>query len=409
MIRINDNFVKLPGGYLFSEIARRVEAFASGFHGEKIIRMGIGDVTRPICAAAVDAMHKAVNDEGDASTFHGYGPEQGYKWLRDKIVEHDYRCLGIDVRADEIFVSDGAKSDTGNIGDILSGTCRIAVTDPVYPVYVDTNVMAGRAGSLNERGVWSDIEYLPCNAGNDFVPSLPKNAPDVIYLCYPNNPTGTALTREQLGKWVEYARENGALIMFDSAYEAYITEDNVPHSIYEIPGAKKVAIEFRSFSKTAGFTGVRCGYTVVPHELEGLDSKGDVVELNRLWNRRQCTKFNGASYISQRAAESLYSVEGARQVKETLRYYRENAEILLSGLAEAGMKAWGGVNSPYIWLKTPDGSDSWAFFDRLLHECRVVGTPGSGFGPSGEGYMRLTAFSSHEATAEAMERLKRLK
>lgn len=407
MVRINDNFVKLPASYLFSEVARRVEAFAARHSGEPIIRMGIGDVTLPVCAAAVEAMHRAVDDEGGKAHFHGYGPEQGYLWLREKIAEHDYRARGVDISEDEIFISDGAKSDTGNIGDILGCGCRIAVTDPVYPVYVDTAVMGGRGGCLID-GRWSNIEYLPCNKENDFVPALPSTKPDVIYLCYPNNPTGTALTRGELAKWVEYARRNGVLIMFDAAYEAFITEDDVPHSIYEIEGAKEVAIEFRSFSKTAGFTGVRCAYTVVPHALKGLDADGRAVELNRLWNRRQCTKFNGASYISQRGAEALYTPAGAAQVREATGYYHRNAAMLRKGLAEAGLERWGGINSPYVWLKTPDGMTSWEFFDVLLKKCRVVGTPGSGFGPSGEGYLRLTAFSSHENTAEAMSRLMRL-
>ena len=407
MIRINDNFIKLPASYLFSEIARRVETFASTHKGEPIIRMGIGDVTRPICPAAVEAMHKAVADEADASTFKGYGPEQGYMFLREKIVEHDYWKRGIDISADEVFVSDGAKSDTGNIGDIFSTECKVAVTDPVYPVYIDTNVMSGRAGSLTD-GKWSRIEYLPCSEENSFVPSLPAMAPDIIYLCYPNNPTGTTLTRTQLKAWVDYAKSHNALILFDSAYEAYISEADVPHSIYEIEGAKEVAIEFRSFSKTAGFTGVRCGYTVVPHELKGIDADGKTVELNALWNRRQCTKFNGASYISQRAAEALYSEEGQKQIRDTIDYYMENARMLREGIAQAGIRCRGGINAPYIWIKTPGNLSSWQFFDLMLSKCHVVGTPGVGFGPSGEGYFRLTAFSSRENTAEAVERIKRL-
>lgn len=408
MIKVNDNFCKLPASYLFSEVAKRIEAFKKQNPGVEIIRMGIGDVTSPICEAAVAAMHKAVDDQASVATFHGYGPEQGYGFLREKIVENDYRSRGINIDADEIFISDGAKSDTGNIGDILSGDCRIAVTDPVYPVYVDTNVMSGRAGDLCS-GKWSRIEYLPCTAENGFVPSLPVESPDVIYLCYPNNPTGTTLTKSQLAKWVEYAIEHDALIMFDSAYEAYITEDDVPHSIYEIPGAEKVAIEFRSFSKTAGFTGLRCGYTVVPKALKGVDSTGRKVELNSLWNRRQCTKFNGASYIVQRAAEALYTPEGKEQVKETIAYYMRNAGALREGLREAGLEVFGGVNAPYIWIKTPSGMTSWEFFDYLLSKCNVAGTPGAGFGPTGEGYFRLTAFGRYENTLEAVNRLKRLK
>ena len=408
MIKVNDNFCKLPAAYLFSEVARRIDAYRKAHPEADIIRMGIGDVTCPICQAAVDAMHRAADDQLSEFTFHGYGPEQGYSFLREKISEYDYKSRGVNIGIDEIFISDGAKSDTGNIGDILSGDCKIAVTDPVYPVYVDTNVMSGRAGNLC-GGRWDHIEYLPCTAENDFIPALPVGNPDVIYLCYPNNPTGTTLNREQLAKWVEYALAHNALIMFDSAYEAYITEDDVPHSIYEIPGAEKVAIEFRSYSKTAGFTGLRCGYTVVPKALKGVDSEGNEVSLNALWNRRQCTKFNGASYVVQRAAEALYSPKGQRQVKETIGYYMRNAKVLRDGLAEAGLDVYGGVNAPYIWIKTPSGMSSWDFFDLLLSECNVAGTPGSGFGPSGEGYLRLTAFGRYENTVEAVERLKKLK
>lgn len=408
MIKVNDNFCKLPAAYLFSEVARRIDAYRKAHPEADIIRMGIGDVTCPICQAAVDAMHRAADDQLSEFTFHGYGPEQGYSFLREKISEYDYKSRGVNIGIDEIFISDGAKSDTGNIGDILSVDCKIAVTDPVYPVYVDTNVMSGRAGNLC-GGRWDHIEYLPCTAENDFIPALPVGNPDVIYLCYPNNPTGTTLNHEQLAKWVEYALAHNALIMFDSAYEAYITEDDVPHSIYEIPGAEKVAIEFRSYSKTAGFTGLRCGYTVVPKALNGVDSEGKEVSLNALWNRRQCTKFNGASYVVQRAAEALYSPKGQRQVKETIGYYMRNAKVLREGLAEAGLDVYGGVNAPYIWIKTPGGMSSWDFFDLLLSECNVAGTPGSGFGPSGEGYFRLTAFGRYENTVEAVERLKKLK
>lgn len=408
MIKVNDNFCKLPAAYLFSEVARRIDAYRKAHPEADIIRMGIGDVTCPICQAAVDAMHRAADDQLSEFTFHGYGPEQGYSFLREKISEYDYKSRGVNIGIDEIFISDGAKSDTGNIGDILSVDCKIAVTDPVYPVYVDTNVMSGRAGNLC-GGRWDHIEYLPCTAENDFIPALPVGNPDVIYLCYPNNPTGTTLNHEQLAKWVEYALAHNALIMFDSAYEAYITEDDVPHSIYEIPGAEKVAIEFRSYSKTAGFTGLRCGYTVVPKALKGVDSEGNEVSLNALWNRRQCTKFNGASYVVQRAAEALYSPKGQRQVKETIGYYMRNAKVLRDGLAEAGLDVYGGVNAPYIWIKTPGGMSSWDFFDLLLSECNVAGTPGSGFGPSGEGYFRLTAFGRYENTVEAVERLKKLK
>ncbi len=408
MIKINDNFTKLSKAYLFSEIARKVEAFRLANPEADIIRMGIGDVTRPICKAAIEGMRRGVDDEADETTFHGYGPEQGYNFLSERIAEYDYRQRGIDIAIDEIFISDGAKSDTGNIGDILATSNKVALTDPVYPVYIDTNVMAGRAGDKMPDGRWSNIEYLPSTAENDFIPTLPTGNPDMIYLCYPNNPTGTTLKRDQLAKWVDYARATGALILFDSAYEAYISEDDVPHSIYEIPGAKEVAIEFRSFSKTAGFTGLRCGYTVIPKELKGVDNQGREISLNALWNRRQCTKFNGASYVVQRAAEALYTPDGQRQIAETIAYYMRNAKILRDGLTEAGLKVFGGVNAPYIWVKTPDGLTSWEFFDKLLTECNVVGTPGVGFGPSGEGYLRLTAFGRYEDTCEAVKRLQHL-
>ncbi|MCM1517084.1 MAG: LL-diaminopimelate aminotransferase [Pseudoflavonifractor sp.] len=409
MVKVNDNFCKLPASYLFSEVAKKINAYKSAHPGVEIIRMGIGDVTRPICPAAVAALEKAAVEQGEASTFHGYGPEQGYRFLAEQIAANDYKARGIDVDVDEIFISDGAKSDTGNIGDILSTANVVAVTDPVYPVYVDTNVMAGRAGELLADGRWSRIVYLPCTADNDFVPALPSKVPDVIYLCYPNNPTGTTLTREQLKVWVDYARRNNVLILFDSAYEAYITEEDVPHSIYEIDGACEVAIEFRSYSKTAGFTGLRCGYTVVPKVLKGVDDEGREVSLNALWNRRQCTKFNGASYIVQRAAEALYTPEGKEQVKETVAYYMRNAAILREGVSAAGLQVFGGVNAPYIWVKTPSGMTSWEFFDFLLDKCHIAGTPGVGFGPSGEGYFRLTAFGRYEDTVEAVERLKKLK
>lgn len=408
MFHINDNFTLLAESYLFSEVAKRINAYKEAHPEVDIIRMGIGDVTRPLCKAAIEAMHKAVDDQADSSTFHGYGPEQGYAFLREAIVENDYRARGIDMDADEIFVSDGAKSDTGNIGDILARGNRVAVTDPVYPVYVDTNVMGGRAGVLDTDGCWSDIIYLPVTAENGFVPALPSEVPDMIYLCYPNNPTGTTLTREQLKVWVDYARAHHSLILFDSAYETFIRQDDVPHSIYEIEGAKEVAIEFRSFSKTAGFTGVRCGYTVVPKALKGADSKGEMVSLNHLWNRRQCTKFNGASYISQRAAAAIYTPEGKQQTRETVDYYLRNAEVLRQGLLDAGFEVFGGTNAPYVWIKTPDETTSWEFFDILLDRCHVAGTPGSGFGPSGEGYIRLTAFNTYENTVEAISRIKKV-
>lgn len=408
MFHINDNFTLLAESYLFSEVAKRINAYKEAHSEVDIIRMGIGDVTRPLCKAAIEAMHKAVDDQADSSTFHGYGPEQGYAFLREAIVENDYRARGIDMDADEIFVSDGAKSDTGNIGDILARGNRVAVTDPVYPVYVDTNVMGGRAGVLDTDGCWSNIIYLPVTAENGFVPALPSEVPDMIYLCYPNNPTGTTLTREQLKVWVDYARAHHSLILFDSAYETFIRQDDVPHSIYEIEGAKEVAIEFRSFSKTAGFTGVRCGYTVVPKALKGADSKGEMVSLNHLWNRRQCTKFNGASYISQRAAAAIYTPEGKQQTRETVDYYLRNAEVLRQGLLDAGFEVFGGTNAPYVWIKTPDETTSWEFFDILLDRCHVAGTPGSGFGPSGEGYIRLTAFNTYENTVEAISRIKKV-
>ena len=405
MFAINDNFTKLPSAYLFSEVARRVRAYSEANPGEEILRLGIGDVTRPLCPAVVEALHRGVDDEAETSTFHGYGPEQGHEFLTSLIAEHDYRRRGIAMSEDEIFVSDGAKSDTGNIGDILSVNNRVAVTDPVYPVYIDTNVMAGRAGELLPSGRWSNIEYLPAVAENGFVPELLTGHPDVIYLCYPNNPTGTTLTRDELKVWVDYCRREGALLLFDAAYEAYVTRPEVPRSIYEIDGAREVAIEFRSYSKTAGFTGMRLGYTVVPRELKGRASDGSLVALNPLWRRRQTTKFNGASYLSQRGAVALYTPAGEAQVRETIDYYLGNARVILDGLRGAGYECFGGVDSPYIWLRTPDGIGSWEFFDRLLHGCRVVGTPGCGFGPSGEGYLRLTAFNTRENTVRAVERI----
>ena len=409
MIRINDNFTKLQESYLFSEIARKVKIYESEHPEARVIRMGIGDVTQPICDASIKAMHAAVDDMSESATFHGYGPEQGYKFLSEKIAKTDYIDRGIDMASDEIFISDGAKSDTGNIGDILSTDNVVAVTDPVYPVYVDTNVMAGRAGVPMADGKWSNIVYLPCTSDNGFVPALPATVPDVIYLCYPNNPTGTTLTKAQLKVWVDYALEHKALILFDSAYEAYIQEDDVPHSIYEIEGARECAIEFRSFSKTAGFTGLRCGYTVVPKELIGYSVSGEPVQLNKLWNRRQCTKFNGASYVTQRAAEATYSAKGRQQVKEVVCYYMRNARILLEGVRSIGLQAFGGVNAPYVWVKTPGNLTSWEFFGKLLNESNIVGTPGVGFGPSGEGYFRLTAFNTFENTLEAVERMKKIK
>jgi LL-diaminopimelate aminotransferase len=408
MVLVNENYTKLPGSYLFSEIARKVNEFKTANPNANIIRLGIGDVTKPLVSACIEAMHKAVDEMADATSFRGYGPEQGYDFLLNAIVENDYKALGLDIQTSEIFVSDGSKSDTGNIGDILGTNNIIAITDPVYPVYVDTNVMAGRAGDLGKDGKWSKVVYLPCTAENNFVPALPTTKVDIIYLCFPDNPTGTTLTRTQLKTWVDYAIEHKALILFDSAYEAYITEDDVPHSIYEIEGAKKVAIEFRSFSKTAGFTGTRCAYTVVPKELVGYTSSGEEISLNKLWNRRHTTKFNGVPYIIQRAAEACYSTEGKKQIKETIVYYLNNAKIIREGIESLGLKVYGGINSPYIWVKTPNGMSSWEFFDYLLNELHIVGTPGVGFGPHGEGYLRLTAFGTLENTKEAIARLKNI-
>lgn len=409
MIQINDNFTLLSPTYLFSEIAKRVENFKIEHPNSPIIKMGIGDVTQPICAVAIEAMHKAVEDMASKNTFHGYGPEQGYSFLRKKIAETDYNAKGIEISEDEIFINDGAKSDTGNIGDIFNVSNKVAVTDPVYPVYIDTNVMGGRAGSLNhDSGKWSDIEYLECNIENNFIPSIPTGNPSMIYLCYPNNPTGTTLTKSQLKLWVDYALTNEVILLFDSAYEAYIVDNDVPHSIYEIEGAKQCAIEFRSFSKTAGFTGLRCGYTVIPKELLGTSKEGKKYSINKLWNRRQTTKFNGASYITQRAAEALYTKDGKIQTKNIISYYQRNAKLLLHGCKEAGLQVVGGINAPYIWIKTPKDLSSWNFFQLLLEDYNIIGTPGVGFGPSGEGYFRLTAFSSYEDTIEAVNRIKQL-
>jgi LL-diaminopimelate aminotransferase len=409
MALVNENFLKLPGNYLFSDIAKKVNAFKVIHPEAKLIRLGIGDVTRPIAPAVIQALHSAVEEMGNEETFRGYGPEQGYRFLIDAVIKNDYEPLGVKLDSDEVFISDGAKSDTGNIGDILRRDNRVAVTDPVYPVYVDTNVMGGRAGELGEDGRWNNIVYIPCNAENSFIPELPKNRVDMIYLCYPNNPTGTVLTKKELKKWVDYALEHEVLILFDAAYEAFIKEDDVPHSIYEIKGAKQCAIEFRSFSKTAGFTGLRCGLTVVPKELFGRTSDGQRVAINPIWNRRQTTKFNGTAYIIQKAAEAVYSPAGKAQIRETINFYMENAKIIREGLEATGLQIFGGVNAPYVWLKTPKNITSWKFFDRLLYECHVVGTPGVGFGPSGEGYFRLTAFGNRENTIEAVERIKNWK
>ena len=401
MYKINDNYLKLPGSYLFSTIAKKVNAYTAANPDKKVIRLGIGDVTLPLAPAVIDAMHKAVDEMAHAETFHGYAPDLGYEFLRSAIVENDYKARGVDIAIDEIFVSDGAKSDSGNIQEIFSVDNRIAVCDPVYPVYVDTNAMAGRTGDyVKEKEAWSNVIYMPCTAENNFVPELPKETPDIIYICCPNNPTGTTLNKDQLQKWVDFALTKGAVIIYDAAYEAYISEDDVPHSIYECDGAKKCAIEMRSFSKNAGFTGTRLGFTVIPKELTC-----DGVSLNSLWARRHGTKFNGAPYIIQRAGEAVYSPEGKKQTKEQIAYYMNNAKIIREGLTNAGYTVFGGVNAPYIWLKTPDNMTSWEFFDYLLENLNIVGTPGSGFGPSGEGYFRLTAFGSLENTKEAMERI----
>ena len=404
MAHVNENFLKLPGSYLFSDIAKKVKAYQESHPDKRLIRLGIGDVTRPLPQASIEAMHRAVDEMANKSTFHGYGPEQGYDFLINTIIKNDFEPRGIELSSSEVFISDGAKSDTGNIGDILGLDNKVAVTDPVYPVYVDSNVMGGRAGQLNGKQ-WSDITYMPCTAENNFIPSIPSNRIDVIYLCYPNNPTGTTLTKAELKKWVDYALSHDALILFDAAYEAYIREDDIPHSIFEIEGAKRCAIEFRSFSKTAGFTGVRCGYTVIPKEVTATTATGELVVLNALWNRRQCTKFNGTSYITQRGAEAIYSKEGKQQVRETIDYYMENARIMREGLTAAGIQVFGGKNAPYLWVKTPEGFTSWQFFDHLLNEANIVSTPGVGFGPSGEGYLRLTAFGQREDCIEAIQRI----
>ncbi len=402
MANINANYNKLPGSYLFSEIARRVAAYSQENPEKAIIRLGIGDVTRPLPAAVTAAMHKAVDEMASAAGFHGYGPEQGYDFLRNAIAQADYKARGVDISPDEIFVSDGAKSDCGNIGDIFGVDNVVAVCDPVYPVYVDTNAMAGRAGDYDEAaGGWTNLVYMPCVAENGFSPVIPQRKVDLIYLCFPNNPTGAVATKAQLKTWVDYANANDAVILFDSAYEAFITDPDIPHTIFEIEGARTCAIEFRSFSKTAGFTGTRCAYTVIPKEL----IRGGT-SLNAMWNRRQCTKFNGVPYVVQRGAEAVYSPEGQLQVKETIGYYLHNAKIIRDGLASAGLTVSGGENSPYIWCRTPDGMGSWDFFDKLLHEANVVTTPGAGFGPSGEGYIRLTAFGDADATRLAVERIK---
>ena len=404
MALVNEHFLKLPGSYLFSDIAKKVNTFKITHPKQDIIRLGIGDVTQPLPKACIEAMHKAVEELASKDTFRGYGPEQGYDFLIEAIIKNDFIPRGIHFSASEIFVSDGAKSDTGNIGDILRHDNSVGVTDPIYPVYIDSNVMCGRAGVLEEEtGKWSNVTYMPCTSENNFIPEIPDKRIDIVYLCYPNNPTGTTLTKDQLQEWVDYANKVGAVIIYDAAYEAYISEDNVAHSIYECKGARTCAIELRSFSKNAGFTGVRLGFTVVPKDLKCGD-----VSLNAMWARRHGTKFNGAPYIVQRAGEAVYSAEGKAQLKDQVAYYMKNAKTIKEGLKDAGYTVFGGVNAPYIWLKTPKNMTSWEFFDYLLEKANVVGTPGSGFGPSGEGYFRLTAFGNYENTVKALERIKAL-
>lgn len=404
MFKINDNYLKLPGSYLFSTVAKKTNAFMAANPDKKVIRLSIGDVTQPLAPAIIDALHKSVDEMAHAETFHGYAPDLGYDFLRNAIAENDYKNRGCDISADEIFVSDGAKSDSGNIGDIFSVDNKIAVCDPVYPVYVDANAMSGRTGDyIESRQKWSNVVYMPCTEATNFAPEIPKETPDIIYLCFPNNPTGSTITKSELQNWVDYANKVGAVIIYDAAYEAYISEENVPHSIYECEGARTCAIELRSFSKNAGFTGLRLGFTVIPKDLKSGDTT-----LHSLWARRHGTKFNGAPYIVQRAGEAVYSEAGKKQTKEQIAYYMNNAKVIMDGLKSAGYSVSGGVNSPYVWLKTPDGMSSWDFFDYLLEKANVVGTPGSGFGPSGEGYFRLTGFGSYENTVEAIERIKKM-
>jgi LL-diaminopimelate aminotransferase len=405
MATINDNYLKLKAGYLFPEIARRVNAFAQANPDAKIIRLGIGDVTEPLPEACRTAMIKAVEEMGDRTTFKGYGPEQGYAWLREKIAAQDFQARGANIDAEEIFISDGSKCDTGNILEIFGHDNAIAVTDPVYPVYVDTNVMAGNTGDANDKGEFGNLVYLPITAENNFTAQIPQGKVDLIYLCFPNNPTGATATKEHLKAWVEYAKANNSIIFFDAAYEAYITDAEIPHSIYEIEGARDVAIEFRSFSKNAGFTGTRCALTVVPKTLTAKAADGSDVELWKLWNRRQSTKFNGVSYIVQRGAEAVYTPEGQAQIKALVSFYLENAKIIREKLTAAGLSVYGGVNAPYVWVKTPNGLSSWEFFDKLLQTVNVVGTPGSGFGAAGEGYFRISAFNSRENVEAAMQRI----
>ena len=405
MALVNIHFLNLQNNYLFADIAKRVNAFKVTHPKADIVSLGIGDVTQPLCPAVVEAMHRAADEMATTAGFHGYGPEQGYDFLKEAILKNDFLTRGIHLDIDEVFINDGAKSDTGNFQEILHWDNFIGVTDPIYPVYIDSNVMIGRCGSF-DNGRWSNVVYMPCTAENGFIPEIPKNRHmDVIYLCYPNNPTGTVVTKQELRKWVNYALKNDALIMFDAAYQAYIRDPEIPHSIYEIRGARKCAVEFRSYSKTAGFTGIRCGYTIVPKDLTLANFEGERISVNKLWNRRQCTKFNGASYISQRAAAATYTEEGKAQVQQTIDYYMHNAQKMLHVLRKLGYEVYGGENAPYIWMKTPQGVGSWQFFEQLLYGANVVCTPGVGFGPSGEGYVRFTAFGSHETTEEALMRI----
>ncbi len=405
MTTINDNYLKLKAGYLFPEIGRRVKAYTDQNPSAPVIKLGIGDVTEPLPEACRTAMIAAVQEMGSSTSFRGYGPEQGYLWLREAIAQHDFQARGCDINADEIFISDGSKCDCGNILDIFGNDNSIAVTDPVYPVYVDTNVMAGHTGDADDSGKYEGITYLPISADNDFVAEIPSAKVDLIYLCSPNNPTGATMTKDQLTAWVAYAKANGSIILFDAAYESFITDASIPHSIYEIEGARDCAIEFRSFSKNAGFTGTRCALTVVPKNLTGKAKDGSDVEIWKLWNRRQSTKFNGVSYIVQRAAEAVYFAEGKQQTQALVSFYLENARIVREQLMAAGIKVYGGVNAPYVWVKTPEGLTSWDFFDKLLNTCNIVGTPGSGFGAAGEGYFRISAFNSRDNVNEAMKRI----
>ena len=409
MALVNEHFLKLPGSYLFSDIAKKVNTFKITHPKQDIIRLGIGDVTQPLPKACIEAMHKAVEELASKDTFRGYGPEQGYDFLIEAIIKNDFIPRGIHFSASEIFVSDGAKSDTGNIGDILRHDNSVGVTDPIYPVYIDSNVMCGRAGVLEEEtGKWSNVTYMPCTSENNFIPEIPDKRIDIVYLCYPNNPTGAVLSRPALQAWVDYARRERCVILFDSAYEAFITDPDVPHSIYELDGAQEVAVEFRSFSKTAGFTGLRCAYTVVPKALQIGDGQGGKVSLNALWNRRQCTKYNGCPYIVQRAAEAVYSAQGQQEIGAIIAGYQRNASLLRSAVSAMGLTVYGGVNAPYLWVGVPSDTDSWGFFDRLLQQAALICTPGAGFGAAGEGYVRLTAFGAPEDTQEAIERLRRL-